>query len=263
MNSGYAVPDRELLQPGETLDEILDGQLRIIQPRQGYRFSLDALLLAHFVHMKKGAALLDLGTGSAVIPMILYRRWRCNRAVGVEIQPELADMARRSLKVNGLSGPIAVIEGDLRAAEKLVPAQAFDVVTFNPPYRKLHSGRLNPLAQKARARHELHGDLGDFLRASVHAVRPAGGVFAIYPSRRLAELIFQMRRLRLEPKRLRMVHSRRDTAGEFVLIEGRAGGGEELQVLPPLFVYENDDTYTAAMQGVFSELCASPDSAGG
>lgn len=263
MNLGYAGPGMELLQAGETLDEILGVDLRIIQPRRGYRFSLDALLLAHFVRMKKGATLLDLGTGSAVIPMILNRRWRCTRTVGVEIQPELVGMARRSLEMNGLSGPITIIEGDVRSAAELVPAHAFDVVTFNPPYRKLRSGRINPLAQKARARHEIHGGLGDFLRAAAHAVRPAGSVFAIYPSRRLAELIFQMRRLGIEPKRLRMVHSRRDTAGEFVLIEGRAGGGEELQVMPPLFIYEDDDTYTAAMQEVFSELCASPESAGG
>lgn len=251
------------LRDEESVDELLAGSLRIIQPRRGYRFSLDALLLAHFVRMKQGAALLDLGTGSAVIPMILCRRWRCARAVGVEIQRELAGMARRSLELNGLSGDISIVEGDVRSVSELLPARSFDVVTFNPPYRRLRSGRINPAAQKALARHEIHGAVADFLRAAAYAVRPAGRVFAIYPSRRLAELIFQMRRLRLEPKRLRLVHSRPDTEAEFALVEGRPGAGEELKILPPLFIYETAGGYTAAMQEIFSDLCASPASADG
>ncbi|MDI9569192.1 MAG: tRNA1(Val) (adenine(37)-N6)-methyltransferase [Pseudomonadota bacterium] len=244
---------------GETVDELLGGRLRVIQGRRGYRFSLDALLLANFVRMRKGASLLDLGTGSAVIPMLLCRRWGCARAVGVEIQSELADMARRSLELNALEGTIAIVEGDVREAAQLVPARSFDVVTCNPPYRRLRSGRINPLAQKARARHELCGGLDDFLRAAAYAVCPDGHVFAIYPARRLAELIFRMRRHRLEPKRLRMVHSRKEMVGEFVLAEGRPGAGEELTVLPPLFIYGAGQEYTAAMEEIFSDLCAFPE----
>jgi len=261
--TGRTYPTDNRLREGETVDELLGGRLWVIQERWGYRFSLDALLLANFVRMKNGASLLDLGTGSAVIPMLLCRRWACTRAVGVEIQGELADMARRSLELNDLTGAITIIEGDVRDVAKLVPFRSFDAVTCNPPYRKLRSGRINPLAQKARARHELFGDLGDFLRAATHAVRPSGRVFAIYPARRLVELIFQMRRHHLEPKRLRMVHSRRETAGEFILVEGRPGAGEELTVLPPLFIYAAEQEYTAAMEEIFSDLCVFPESAGG
>jgi tRNA1Val (adenine37-N6)-methyltransferase len=262
-DSGSALPGGILLREGETVDEILGGRLLVIQQRRGYRFSVDALLLAHFVRMRTGSTLLDLGTGSAVIPMILCRRWHCARAAGLELQEELAEMAGRSLELNGLADTIAIIPGDVRAVAELVSPRSFDVVTLNPPYRKLRSGRINPLAQKARARHELDGGLSDFLVAAAYAVRPSGSVCAIYPARRMAELIFQMRRHHLEPKRMQLVHSRREGEGEFVLMEGRPAGGEELKVLPPLFIYEADGTYTPAMQDVFNGLSASPGNAGG
>ena len=244
-----------IIRDGETADDILDGRFRVIQKRAGYRFSLDALLLAHFVRMKKGDALLDLGTGSAVIPLLLYHRWGCSRVAGIEIQPGLADMARRTLTVNGLSAPIEIVEGDIRSIEQLIAPRSFDAVTFNPPYRKLQSGKINPLPEKAQARHEIHGAVGDFIKAAAYAVRASGRIFLIYPARRLAELISQMRRFQVEPKRLRMVHSRAEMEGDFVLMEGIVAGGEELAVLPPLFIYEEDGVYTPAMQEIFSDLC--------
>jgi tRNA1Val (adenine37-N6)-methyltransferase len=213
--------------------------------------------------MKKRASLLDLGTGSAVIPLLLYHRWGCSRMAGMEIQPELADMAGRTLALNGLSHQIEIIEGDIRAIAQLLPPRSFDAVTFNPPYGKLQSGRINPLPEKAQARHELHGAVGDFLRAAAYAVRPRGRIFLIYPARRLAELIFQMRSCRVEPKRLRIVHSRADMEGEFVLMEGIVGGGEELAVLPPLIIYGENGAYTEAMEEVFSDLCVAEETGAG
>jgi len=252
-----------IIRDGETADDILEGRFRVIQKKTGYRFSLDALLLAHFVRMKKGASLLDLGTGSAVIPLLLFHRWGCSRVAGVEIQPELADMAGRTLALNGLPERIGIIEGDIKALEQHIAPHSYDVVTFNPPYRKLRSGRINPLPEKARARHELHGSVGDFIRAAVYAVRPRGRIFLIYPARRLAELISQLRRFQVEPKRLRIVHSRAEMEGEFVLMEGIVGGGEELTVLPPLIIYEESGDYTQAMQEVFSDLCVVAETGGG
>ena len=245
-----------IIRDGETADDILDGRFRVIQKKTGYRFSLDALLLSHFVRTKKGDALLDLGTGSTVIPLLLYHRWGCSRVAGIEIQSELADMAGRTLALNGLSDQIEIIEGDIRSVEQYIAPRSFDAVTFNPPYRKLQSGKINPLPEKAQARHEIHGAIGDFIKAAAYAVRASGRIFLIYPARRLAELISQMRRFQVEPKRLRMVHSRAEMEGEFVLMEGIVGGGEELAVLPPLFIYEENGVYTQAMQEIFSDLCA-------
>ncbi|MCK9391259.1 MAG: tRNA1(Val) (adenine(37)-N6)-methyltransferase [Syntrophales bacterium] len=252
-----------VIRNGETADDILDGRFRIIQKKTGYRFSLDALLLAHFVRMKKGDALLDLGTGSAVIPLLLYHRWGCSRVAGIEIQPELADMAGRTLALNGLSDQIGIIEGDIRSIEQYIAPRSFDAVTFNPPYRKLQSGKINPLPEKAQARHEIHGAVGDFIKAAAHAVRASGRIFLIYPARRLAELISQMRHFQVEPKRLRIVHSRAETEGEFVLVEGIVAGGEELTVLPPLFIYEENGVYTPAMQEIFTDLCVAAETGAG
>jgi len=255
VNMASVYNDNKLIQDGETADDILDGRFRVIQKKTGYRFSLDALLLAHFVRLKKGEALLDLGTGSAVIPLLIFHRWGCSRVGGIEIQTGLAAMARRTLALNGLSDQIGIVEGDIRSIEQLIAPRSFDAVTFNPPYRKLQSGKINPLHEKAQARHELHGSVGDFIRAAAYAVPAHGPVFMIYPARRLAELIFQMRRFQVEPKRLRMVHSRVDTEGEFVLMEGIVTGGEELTVLPPLVIYEQNGVYTPAMEEIFTDLC--------
>lgn len=255
--------DNNLIRNGETADDILDGRFRVIQKKMGYRFSLDALLLAHFIRMKKGDALLDLGTGSAVIPLLLYHRWGCSRVLGIEIQPELADMAGRTLTYNGLSDQMEIVEGDIRSIEQLIAPSSFDAVTCNPPYRKLQSGKINPLPEKAQARHEIHGSVGDFIRAAAYAVRPRGRIFMIYPARRLAELIFQMRRFQVEPKRLRMVHSRVEMEGEFVLMEGIVAGGEELAVLPPLVIYGEDGVYTPAMQEIFTDLCVAAETGAG
>ena len=252
-----------IILDGETADDILNGRFRVIQKKTGYRFSLDALLLAHFVRMKKGDALLDMGTGSAVIPLLLYHRWGCSRIAGIEVQPELADMARRTLALNGLSEHVQIIEGDILAIEQLITPRSFDAVTFNPPYRKLQSGKINPLPEKAQARHEIHGAVGDFIKAAAYAVRASGRIFLIYPARRLAELISQMRRFQVEPKRLRMVHSRMEMEGEFVLMEGIVAGGEELAVLPPLFIYGENGVYTPAMQEVFSDLCVAAETGAG
>jgi tRNA1Val (adenine37-N6)-methyltransferase len=252
-----------VIRDGERADAILAGRFRVIQKKTGYRFSLDALLLAHFVRMKKRASLLDLGTGSAVIPLLLYHRWGCSPMAGLEIQPELADMAGRTLALNGLSPKIEIIEGDIRSIAQFVAPRSFDVVTFNPPYGKLQAGKINPLPEKAQARHELHGAVGDFIMAAAYAMRPGGRIFLIYPARRLAELIFQMRSFRVEPKRLRIVHSRAGMEGEFVLMEGVAGGGEELAVLPPLIIYGENGAYTRAMEEVFSDLCVAAETDAG
>ena len=150
---------------GETVDGILGGQLRIIQKEKGYRFSLDALLLAHFVRLKEEEHVLDMGAGNGIISLILARRWECGKIVGVEIQEELVDMAKRSVEMNNLEDKVSIRQGDIRKIESLFDSQSFDAVILNPPYRRRSSGRINPDYQKAVARHEIKGSLNDFLRA--------------------------------------------------------------------------------------------------
>ena len=222
----------------ETVDEILGGRLRIIQKKTGYRFSLDALLLAHFAGLREGDDLIDLGTGSGIVALILAGRYRCGRVLGIEIQEELVTMAKRSVVMNGLDRRVEIRQGDVRRPESLCEPQSFDAAVFNPPYRRLRSGRMNLDPEKTVARHEIVGTAADFLAAAGHALREGGRVYTIYPATRMVELLFRMRVCRIEPKRLRIVHSRPDGVGKFALVEGVKGAGEELVVLSPLFVYE-------------------------
>jgi len=158
----------------ETVDEILNGRLQIIQKRRGYRFSVDALLLAHFVGPCQGEAVADLGCGSGIVALILARQGRCRRVVGVDIQESAVAMARCSAELNGLEGRVSFFCGDVRRPECLPPSSPFDCVVFNPPYRRLRSGRMNPDAEKALARHEIAGSAADFLAAAGRIVKGGG-----------------------------------------------------------------------------------------
>ncbi|MBU2261752.1 MAG: methyltransferase [Proteobacteria bacterium] len=243
---------------GETVDEILGGRLRIIQKKDGYRFSIDSLLLAHFACVHEDDSLIDLGTGSGIVAMILARRRRCRRIVGIDIQEELVAMAKRSVVLNGLEGRVEIRRGDIRRPESLCAPGAFDAAVFNPPYRRLRSGRMNPDPEKAVARHEIEGAVGYFLAAAGYALREGGRACAIYPSARMVEIVSQMRSRRIEPKRLRMVHSRPGARGVFVLAEGVKGGREELAVEPPLYIYGEAGGYSPEMAAVFRCLSVSP-----
>lgn len=247
----------------ETVDQILEGKLKIIQKEKGCRFSIDALLLSHFIRLKESDYVLDLGTGSGIVPMILARRWICNRIIGLDVQEDLIDMARRSAILNRVTGCVEFIPGDIRQIKKLFEACSFDVVTFNPPYRRMHSGRMNPNVEKAIARHELMATLDDFLLASAHCLKLKGRVFVVYPAGRAVKLFSRMRTLCLEPKRTAVVYSNPTSEGQFVLVEGLKGGKEAMKVLPPLFIYEEGGSYTQAMQQIFSDLAAFPSSAAG
>ena len=243
-----------LQKEGETVDELVGGRIRIIQKKKGYRFSLDALLLAHFISLRNGDHIADLGTGSGVIAMIMAKRRECGKVIGVDIQEELVDMAKRSVELNNIHDKVEISRGDIKNIEALFDAQSCDVAVFNPPYRKLKSGRINPNNQKSVARHEIKGTLRDFLRAAEYILKKSGRAYIIYPATRMVELLSSMRIVGIEPKRIRVVHSYSTSRGEFVLAEGKKGGREELEVLPPLVVYADAGEYTEAMNGIFSEL---------
>ncbi|MBP8985688.1 MAG: methyltransferase [Syntrophobacterales bacterium] len=250
-------------RPGETVDVLFGGLIRVIQKKRGYRFSLDSLLLAHFLRLRKNDRAVEFGTGSAVIALILGRRFACEKIIGLEFQEELADIARRNVLLNGMEDKIEVVRGDVRDARMLFPPESGDVVFFNPPYRKSKSGRVNPDRERALARHEIAGSVGDFVGAAAYVLKAKGSVYAIYPASRLVELITRLRLGGLEPKRLRLVHSKKDSRAEFALVEATKGGREELAVLPPLCVYDDDGEYTEEMEGVFSELSSVRPSSGG
>src|SRR5512145_643687 len=247
----------------ETVDEILDGSLKIRQSKRGYRFNLDSLILAHFVSLKPRSVNLDLGCGSGIIALVLANRYAQSHWYGLEVQEGLAALAQKNVGQNGLERRVVIDRGDAREIKKIYKPHTFDNIVFNPPYRKLDSGRINPLPEKAIARHEISGSLAHFLSAAKYALKPNGRVFTIYPATRLVELITLFRKKAIEPKRMKPVFSDALSDAEFVLVEGRSGSREELKMEPPLYIYEDRKKYTPAMKSIFSDLASPPSSGGG
>ncbi|MFB9273868.1 tRNA1(Val) (adenine(37)-N6)-methyltransferase [Cohnella cellulosilytica] len=249
--------ERTLLQPGERLDDLLTHELKIIQSPEVFSFSLDAVLLARFAAVPPRGRVLDLCTGNGVIPLLLTTRTEA-AVDGIEIQPRLADMARRSVGINGLDNRIHIIEGDLRQWK---PAgELYDAVTVNPPYLPVASGDRKTNVHQAMARHEIGCKLEDVIEACARSVKAGGRVAMVHRPSRLADIVDLMRRCRIEPKRVRFVHPRRDAEANMILIEGTRDGRPEVRLLPPLIVYEEDGEYTQELLAVFyGQAAALPD----
>jgi tRNA1Val (adenine37-N6)-methyltransferase len=220
----------------ETLDAFLDGTVRILQKKSGYRFSVDAVLLSRFIRLRKDEKGIDLGTGCGILPILLSRTGSTRFLVGVEVQAELANLARKNVELNGLTDRITIIHQDLRQLRSLFPGGSFHVVFSNPPYRKFLTGRVNPSSEKAIARHEIKGTLADLIQVAAHLLPTRGRCYLIYPASRAIDLLTSLRRCRLEPKRLQFVHPDREAEAKFVLVESVKGSGPELKVEPPLIL---------------------------
>lgn len=246
----------------ETVDEILGGKLKICQSRRGYRFNLDSLILAHFVSLKSRTVNLDLGCGNGIMALVLAGRYVHTRWHGLEIQHGLALLAKKNVELNGMQRRVIINEGDARDIKKIYTPNSFDNIIFNPPYRKIDSGRINPLPEKAIARHEIIGSLDHFLQAAQCSLKPGGRVFTIYPATRMAELISLFRKRKMEPKRMKLVFSDASSDAEFVLTEGRSGSREELKMEPPLFIYQAHRQYTQSMKSILTDLAFPPCAAG-
>ena len=222
----------------ETVDRLQPGGLDLLQAKNGYRYSLDPVLLVGFVGPTKARKIIDLGTGAGVIPLLLSRDESVEEMVGLEVQHALAERAQRNVALNGLSDRIRIIEGDLRQIRNLFPVESFGMVISNPPYRSPGRGRIAPEDERAAARHELAGGLSDFLLAANYLLCNGGRFAVIYLAERLAELLAGMREFRLEPKRLRCIHSRLGEPAKLVMVEGRKCGGPGMAVESPLYVYQ-------------------------
>lgn len=228
------------------------SSLQIGQPREGYRLSLEPFLLASFADLRGEERGIDLGTGSGIVALLLARRYPDLRLAGIEIQEELVAAARRNVAENALESRVEIRHGDLRRVREIWPAASFDVAVSNPPYRRLHAGRLNPDPSKATARHEIAMSLVDVLEAGRHLLRRRGRLFLIYSPVRLLELAEGCRQRDLSLKRLRFVHGRPGKEAAMVLAEAVKNGREELRVSPPLLVCEETGEYTAEVAAVYS-----------
>lgn len=234
-----------------TEDAFCSGSLTVRQPREGYRFSIDAVLLAGHVRPRRGATVLDLGAGCGIISLLLARRRPDLRIVAVEVQEPLAALARRNVEANELDGQIRVAACDLRMLPNREVSGPFDVLVCNPPYRPLAAGRINPDGQRAVARHEIRAALADVAAAGRRMVKTGGRLHLIYPSERLADLVVAFRSEGLEPKRLRPVCSRAAEPARLVILEAAKGGRPGMRVEAALAVYGEDGGYSGEVQRMF------------
>ncbi len=239
--------------PEETVDTLFRGKLRIIQSKKGYRFSLDAVLLAHFATLHGRDRVVDLGAGNGVIPLILARLHPSIAVVGVELQEEMVQRALRSLELNCLGQRVKILRGDVCSVKEILPPESFAAVVCNPPYRAPTTGRMNPDAEKRIARHQIKARLADFVRAGSFLLRRGGHMALVYPATRLPDLLQTMRQEEIEPKRLRLVHSYQGSRATLVLAEGVKGAGTELKILPPLVVYTRDGKYAREVKAMVGQ----------
>ena len=239
------------MQNDWTHDSFFDGKLSIKQARCGYRFSIDAIILANTIQPRPKERIVDLGTGCGVVPLLVAFRHPDTILFGVEIQNDLAEIARLNVQENGLAQSIEIISDDMRSIRAAQFGGPVDRVLSNPPFHRAASGRINPNAQRAIARHEIQVTLPDLVQTASRLLRTAGQFLVIYTSERLVELIQHMRSSHLEPKSVRFIHSRRDSESKLVMLKGVKRGNPGLAVEAPLVIYNDDNTYTNEVERMF------------
>lgn len=241
----------DLLKPEERFDDLQRNGYKIIQHPNKFCFGMDAVLLSGFVNVKPEETVIDLGTGTGIIPILLEAKTKGKRFVGLEIQEESADMANRSVQYNQLEERIQIVHGDIKEASTLFGKASFDVVTSNPPYMNDNHGIKNPNLPKAIARHEILCSLDDVIREAAYLLKENGRFYLVHRPFRLVEIITCMIKYRLEPKRMKLVCPYQNKEPNMVLIEGLKGGKSGIKVESPLIVYKEPNIYTDEIYDIY------------
>lgn len=239
------------LKEEERLDELQRNGYKIIQNPNKFCFGMDAVLLTGFARGAKGDELLDLGTGTGIILLLMEAKAGFKHLTGLEIQSESADMARRSVEANGLSEKISIVQGDIREADLIFKAASFDCITCNPPYMIGNHGLTNPNEPKAIARHEILCTFEDVVRAAARLLRPGGHFFLVHRPFRLAEIMDRLLDYKLEPKRMQLVYPYVDKEPNMVLIEAVRGGKSRMTVEKPLIIFDSFGEYMPEIRGIY------------
>lgn len=243
----------ELVKAGERVDDLQNG-FYVIQNQNKFCFGMDAVLLSGFARIRKGDHVLDMGTGTGIIPILLKSKTKGEHFTGLEIQEECADMATRSVQYNGLESAVDIVCGDIKEAAGIFGAASFDVVTSNPPYMIGAHGLQNPYMAKAIARHEVLCTLEDVVSQASKVLKDRGRFFMVHRPFRLAEIFSVLTRYKLEPKRMQLVYPYVDREPNMVLIEALKGGNSRITVEKPLIVYEKPGVYTKDILEIYDMI---------
>ena len=245
---------KNLVHEHERIDDLQINNLKIIQNPEGFCFGIDAVLLANFVKLKKNAKVADLGTGTAIIPILLAGKSKTSHFTALEIQKDIADMAERSIKLNRLENRIKILSIDLKDAEKFLEVNKYDVVTSNPPY--MHSkGLINADDKKAISKHEVKCTLEDVIKTASRLLRHNGRVFMVHRPIRLTDIMFYCRQYKLEPKYLQFIHPTYNKKPNLLLLECVKSAKPELKILDPLYVYNGEGEYTDDIFRIYGKTC--------
>jgi len=243
----------ELVLAGETIDDLQNGY-SIIQKADSFRYGVDAVLLSDFAAVKKEHRVIDLGTGTGIIPILIYAKHKPKKIAAVEVQPDMAEMAGRSIRLNELEQYIDVFCMNLKEAPQYFGKACFDCVVTNPPYVKKDCGIINPSETKAVSRFEILCTLEDVLETSKELLKPGGKLFMIHRTDRLVDIIYHMRAKGIEPKRIRFIHPSPGKKPNLLLIEGSRGGNAELKFMDPLYIYDEKGQYTEEIHRIYGRI---------
>ncbi len=241
----------DYLKADERIDDLQLGGLKIIQHPRKFCFGIDAVLLANFATVKKGDTVVDFGTGTGIIPIIIAGKTAASSITGIEIQEDMAEMAARSVLMNGIQNRVRIVHGDIKRIDRYFKDNSIDLVTTNPPYMNSGKGLVNPDSSKAVSRHEILCSLEDVVSSAARILRNGGRLAMIHRSNRLVDVLYTMRIKGIEPKVLRMIYPAAHKASNLFLVEGQKSGGAFLKVLKPLVLYDGDGNYTQEVYDIY------------
>ncbi len=254
--------DDVFLYPGESIDDLMCRGFRIIQHKNSYRFAIDAVILANFVNAGARDTVLDLGTGSGVIPILLAAKTRASKIVGVEIVEQVAKRAQRSVTLNNLDERVEIVCGDIKNAPKRFGSESFSVVVTNPPYMKANEGKISPNIEVAFARHEIGTTLDDVVKTAASLLCFGGRFYMVYRTMRLADVIYSLRGRHLEPKIIRFVQPDSLKQPNLFLLIAKKGGRPGLKIFPPLVIYDSGGNYTEEVTRMYFKDSYTPSMGG-
>lgn len=246
---------KENLKENERIDDLQYKGLKIIQNTKGFCFGIDSVILSDFAkNIKKGSKVVDLGTGTGIIGLVLCKKTELKEIVGVEIQKEVAEMANRSIKLNKLEDKFKILNTDINKIfeDKLLEKNKFDVVVMNPPYKEKGTGKINEVDSKIISRHEVKATLSDFIKVASNLLKDKGEIYIVHKPERMPDIIQKMRENKIEPKEIKTVYSNKKTEASLILIKGIKGANKFFKILEPLYIYEENGEYTKEIKEIYN-----------
>lgn len=244
----------ENLKENERIDDLELNDLKIIQKSDGFCYGIDSVLLSDFAkNIKKNSNVIDMGTGTGILGFLLIAKTRINKVIGIEIQPEIADMAQRSIAMNCLDNKFKILNCNIKEIDNKLKEDSYDAVITNPPYKKLNSGKTNENEVKLISRHEVKASLEDFIKVSFKMLKDKGSLYMVHRAERLVDIMYEMRKNKMEPKRIRFVYSNQRSESKLVMIEAVKNGKSSVRIEEPLFIYNDDGSYTDEILKIYNK----------